>query len=319
MEHNIVVLDGYALNPGDLSWEPLEHLGRLTVYEHTEEDRILERMVDATIILTNKTPITEQTIHACKKLQYIGVMATGYDIIAVDAAHEKNIVVTNVPAYSTYSVAQMTFALLLEICHHVGHHDREVHKGRWSANRDFCFWDVPGIELQGKTIGIVGYGQIGSQVSDLALALGMDVLAYRRNPDPEKEHDHLHFVSLETLYRDSDIISFHVPANKDTIKMVNDESINMMKDNVILINTARGTLFDETAVAAHLETGKIFAVGIDVLSKEPPLTTNPLLSAPRCVITPHIAWGTTEARVRCMDIAGSNVASFIRGDATHTI
>jgi glycerate dehydrogenase len=311
MKQKIVVLDGYALNPGDLSWEPLEELGELTVYEHTESNQIVDRISDATIILTNKTPINSDTISCCDRLTYIGVMATGYDVVDIDAAHRKNIIVSNVPAYSTYSVAQMTFALLLEICHHVGHHNRAVHKGRWVKNRDFCFWDYPGIELQGKTLGIVGFGRIGSKVADVALAFGMKVLGYSRNPDKSMETDTLAFVSLEELYRNSDIISFHVPANKETSGMVNKQTISMMKDSVILLNTARGSLFNENDVYSMLVSKKIQAVGIDVLSKEPPHTSNPLLEAPNCFITPHIAWGTTEARLRCMEITYNNVLSFL--------
>lgn len=311
MEHKIVVLDGYALNPGDLSWTSLGNLGDLTVYEHTKTDQIIDRISNATIVLTNKTPIDSDTIAGCDNLTYIGVMATGYDVVDIKAAHDKGIVVTNVPAYSTYSVAQMTFALLLEICHQVGHHDLEVHKGRWSSNRDFCFWDYPGTELLDKTLGVVGYGQIGSKVALIAQAFGMKVLAYTRHPDKSFESDTLQFAPLEQIYANSDIISFHVPATEETNRMVNRETILMMKDDVILINTARGSLFVEEDIKEMLVKEKIKAVGVDVLSQEPPTKGNPLLDAPNCFITPHIAWGTIEARKRCMDITCKNVKAFI--------
>jgi glycerate dehydrogenase len=319
MKHEIVVLDGYALNPGDLSWDGLKDFGNLTVYDYTADNQIIDRIQKATIVLTNKTPLSKPTIDAAQQLAYIGVMATGYDEVDVQYAHEKGIIVTNVPAYSTYSVAQMTFALLFEICHRVGHHDREVHTGRWSAQRDFCFWDFPGIELKDKTIGVVGFGQIGSKVAAIAHLLGMHVLAYTRNPTSKTGVDFVSFVDLEKLFASSDIISFHIPASSETKNLVDRTSIAHMKKGVILINTARGTLFDEQAVAEALHAGHIQAAGIDVMVQEPPHEQNVLLQAPNCIITPHIAWGTTEARIRCLEISIMNVKSFVHGISEHVV
>ncbi len=319
MKHEIVVLDGYALNPGDLFWNALEAFGQVTVHDYTSDDQIIERIRYATIALTNKTPLPAHVLQEAEHLQYIGVMATGYDVVDVHYAHQHGIVVTNVPAYSTFSVAQMTFALLLEICHRVGHHDHEVHKGRWSANRDFCFWDYPGIELKDKTIGVVGFGQIGSTVAQLAHLFGMKVIAYTRNPSSKEAPEYVSFVTIEDLFATSDIISFHIPAHADTVHMVNSTSIATMKPQVILINTARGALFNEEAVAEALQSGHIQAVGIDVMEFEPPSEHNPLLKAPNCIITPHIAWGTTEARIRCLEVSIANVESFISGNTKHVV
>ncbi len=319
MKQRIVILDGEALNPGDLSWEPLRAYGDLTVYDHTPKDLVIERIRHATVVLTNDTPITKEAIEAAPDLIYVGVMSTDYDAVDVETAHTNHITVTNVPAYSTYSVAQMTFALLLEICHHVGHHDSEVHRGRWSAHDDFCFCDYPGIELYGKTIGIVGYGPIGEAVAKIAAAFGMKVLVYTRNAHHRTLERHISFVPLDNLFASSDVITFHLPAKHETRLLVNESSISHMKPKVILINTARGALFDEQAVADALQSGQIGAAAIDVLQEEPPSVDNPLLHAPHCIITPHIAWATDEARKRCVEISCSNFITFMEGNPINLI
>ena len=319
MNERIVILDAFTLNPGDLSWDPLLQVGSLTVYEHTAEHEVIERIKDATLVLTNDTPLSSEAIRCASELRYIGVMSTGYDAVDVEAAHERNIVVTNIPAYSTWSVAQMTFALLLELCHHAGHHDAQVHQGRWSASRDFCFCDYPGIELHGKTFGIVGYGPIGETVAQIARAFGMKVLVYTRNAHLRDSDEDIKFVPLTQLFASSDIISFHVPAKRETVNMVNKKTISLMKPSVILINTARGALFDEEAVTEALINGDIGAVATDVMRHEPPHTSDVLLDAPHCIITPHIAWATTEARTRCVEIACNNVISFLNGHTVHTV
>lgn len=313
MENTIVVLDGYALNPGDLSWSEIEILGKTTVYEHTGPKDVVSRIAGSTLVLTNKTVIGRTEMAQTPTLRYIGVLATGFDIIDIPAAKELGITVCNVPAYSTDSVAQFVFALLLEICHHVGHHSAEVFNGRWTHNRDFCFWDFPGIELKDKTLGIYGFGKIGAAVARIALAFGMEVVAYSRHPDLSLESDHFHFVSCGNLYRSSDIISYHVPSTPQTRNIICAQTISQMRDGVVVINTARGNLVDEKDLAEALSTGKVAAAGLDVLSKEPPSANNPLLSAKNCIITPHIAWASNEARIRCMDITIANIRGFIAG------
>jgi glycerate dehydrogenase len=319
MKERIVILDGYALNPGDLSWEPLRTYGDLVVYDQTPEDRVIERIQEATMVLTNDTPISSEAIKAAKDLIYIGVMSTGYDVVDVETAHARNITVTNVPSYSTYSVAQMTFALLLEICHHVGHHDTEVHRGRWTNHNDFCFCDYPGIELHGKTLGVVGYGPIGETVAKIAAAFGMKVLVYTRNAHLRKIESHIKFVPLDYLFSESNVITFHIPSKKETRSLVNASSISRMKSNVILINTARGALFNEKDVADALHAGHIGFAALDVLSEEPPSADNPLLHAPHCIITPHIAWATTEARKRCVEVSCSNLIKFLEGNTINIV
>ena len=309
----IVVLDGYAANPGDLSWAPLEALGELTVYDRTPADQIAARIADAELVLTNKTVLTRELIAGAKNLKYIGVLATGYNVVDVAAAKELGVVVTNIPAYSTDSVAQLVFALLLEICHNVGHHSQAVHAGRWSANADFCFWDTPLIELAGKTMGIVGYGRIGHKVAEIARCFGMNVIAWTRTPrDPE-------CVSLDELLERSDVISLHCPLFPETKNLINRDTIAKMKDGVILINTSRGPVVNDADLREALESGKVYAAGADVSTVEPIPADSPLLGAKNMFLTPHIAWATFEARERLMDIAVKNVEAFLSGAPVNTV
>ena len=309
----IVVLDGYAANPGDLSWAPLEALGELTVYDRTPADQIAARIADAELVLTNKAVLSRELIAGAKKLKYIGVLATGYNVVDVASAKELGVVVTNIPAYSTDSVAQLVFALLLEICHNVGHHSQAVHAGRWSANADFCFWDTPLIELAGKTMGIVGYGRIGHKVAEIARCFGMNVIAWTRTPrDPE-------CVSLDELLARSDVISLHCPLFPETKNLINRDTIAMMKDGVILINTSRGPVVNDADLRAALESGKVYAAGADVSTVEPIPADSPLLGAKNMFLTPHIAWATFEARERLMDIAVKNVEAFLAGTPVNTV
>ena len=309
----IVVLDGYAANPGDLSWAPLEALGELTVYDRTPADQIAARIADAELVLTNKAVLSRELIAGAKKLKYIGVLATGYNVVDVAAAKELGVVVTNIPAYSTDSVAQLVFALLLEICHNVGHHSQAVHAGCWSANADFCFWDTPLIELAGKTMGIVGYGRIGHKVAEIARCFGMNVIAWTRTPrDPE-------CVSLDELLARSDVISLHCPLFPETKNLINRDTIAMMKDGVILINTSRGPVVNDADLREALESGKVYAAGADVSTVEPIPADSPLLGAKNMFLTPHIAWATLEARERLMDIAVKNVAAFLSGAPVNTV
>ena len=309
----IVVLDGYTENPGDLSWDGLKKLGELTVYDHTAPELIDARIGDAEIIFTNKTPISAATIAAARNLRYVGVLATGFNVVDVAAARERGIVVTNIPTYGTAAVAQYVFALLLEICHHVGHHNRAVQAGRWSRGRDFCFWDYPLIELSGKTLGIIGYGRIGRATANIAKGFGMQVLAY----DAYAEGPEL--TSLENLLRESDIISLHCPLSADNTGMINAESIGKMKDGVILINTARGPLINENDLRQALLSGKVFAAAVDVVSTEPIQMDNPLLGLDNCLITPHIAWANKESRSRLMDVAVSNLEGFLNGNTVNNV
>ena len=309
----IVVLDGYAANPGDLSWAPLEALGELTVYDRTPADQIAARIADAELVLTNKAVLSRELIAGAKKLKYIGVLATGYNVVDVAAAKELGVVVTNIPAYSTDSVAQLVFALLLEICHNVGHHSQAVHAGRWSANADFCFWDTPLIELAGKTMGIVGYGRIGHKVAEIARCFGMNVIAWTRTPrDPE-------CVSLDELLSRSDVISLHCPLFPETKNLINRDTIAKMKDGVILINTSRGPVVNDADLREALESGKVYAAGADVSTVEPIPADSPLLGAKNMFLTPHIAWATFEARKRLMDIAVKNVEAFLSGAPVNTV
>ena len=309
----IVVLDGYAANPGDLSWAPLEALGELTVYDRTPADQIAARIADAELVLTNKAVLSRELIAGAKKLRYIGVLATGYNVVDVAAAKELGVVVTNIPAYSTDSVAQLVFALLLEICHNVGHHSQAVHAGRWSANQDFCFWDTPLIELAGKTMGIVGYGRIGHKVAEIARCFGMNVIAWTRTPrDPE-------CVSLDELLERSDVISLHCPLFPETKNLINRDTIAKMKDGVILINTSRGPVVNDADLREALESGKVYAAGADVSTVEPIPADSPLLGAKNMFLTPHIAWATFEARERLMDIAVKNVEAFLSGAPVNTV
>lgn len=309
----IVVLDGYAANPGDLSWAALEALGELTVYDRTAPEEVVARIGDAELVLTNKTELTRAQLAAAPKLRYVGVLATGYNVVDVAAARELGVTVTNVPAYSTDSVAQLAIALLLEICHHAGEHNRAVQNGRWSNNPDYCFWDYPLFELAGKTMGIIGYGRIGRRVAELARCLGMKVVAWTRTPrGPE-------CVSLDELLRVSDVISLHCPLFAETRGLINRETIAKMKDGVILINTSRGPLIDDLALSEALKSGKVYAAGADVAAVEPIPADNPLLGLPNMIFTPHIAWATLEARTRLLDVAAKNAQAFLRGEPVNVV
>ncbi|ADQ15505.1 D-2-hydroxyacid dehydrogenase [Halanaerobium hydrogeniformans] len=320
----IVVLDGYAVNPGDLSWEPLKELGEVEIYESTPEEKIMERAKDADIILTNKIEFTAERISQLPDLKYIGVQATGYNIVDLGAAAENDIVVSNVPAYSTDAVAQFVFALTLEVAHHVGEHNRVVKAGKWSESEHFCFWDYPLIELKGKTMGIIGYGNIGQRTAEIALAFGLKVIVYDRSPAKkiaaeEIMTDKIEFLELEELYQQADIISLHCPLTDQTEGMINKNSISQMKPGVIIINTARGGLIIEEDLKSALEEGKVFGAAVDVLSTEPPKKDNPLLDSDKTIITPHIAWASKESRQRLVDIVVENVKSFINGQAINQV
>jgi glycerate dehydrogenase len=317
--NKIVILDGYTLNPGDLSWEGLVALGEVTYYDRTPADQVVERATGAMIILTNKTPLTRESMKQLESLKYIGVLATGYNVVDVAAARELGIVVTNVPVYGTRSVAQLVFAHLLEICHHVGAHNEAVKEGEWSRSPDFSFWKYPLIELDGKTMGIIGYGRIGKAVARIAQAFGMNVLALDPDPKAERDSESLRFVRLDELLRESDVISLHVPLVKETEGMIHRGTIAQMKDGVILINTSRGQLIVEEDLAEALQSGKVAAAGLDVLQKEPPDEDHPLLSIPNCFITPHIAWAPREARIRLMEVAVDNLRAFLEGNPVNMV
>jgi glycerate dehydrogenase len=309
---HIVVLDGYTLNPGDLSWQSLEALGTCAIYDRTPPDQVGWRAADADIVLVNKVVLSRQVIGQLPRLKYIGVLATGYNIVDVQAARERNIPVTNVPTYSTLSVAQMVLAHLLNLTLHVGHHARTVAEGRWSASSDFCYWDYPLVELAGLTMGIVGLGRIGRATSALARAFGMRVLAYDVVA-PAAVVEGVEFVDLDGLFRASDVVSLHCPLTGETRHLVNAERLALMKPSAVLINTSRGPLVDEPALAAALGAGRIAGAGLDVLSSEPPEPDNPLLRARNCYITPHIAWATKAARERLLAAVVENVAAFLAG------
>lgn len=314
-----VVLDGYTLNPGDLSWKDLDEICDLTVYDRTPDDKILERVGDAEIIITNKTIITRETLLKAPNIKYIGVLATGYNVVDIEAAKELNIPVTNVPKYSTNSVAQLVFALLLEICHNVGDHSNSVLSGNWSTSKDFCFWNHPLIELNGKIIGIIGFGSIGQTVSKIAISFGMKVLTYSRTVKKEFENENLKFVSLKELYEKSDIITLHVPLTKQTKAMINTDSISKMKDGVIIINTSRGPLINEEDLYEALESRKVYAAAVDVATHEPINADSPLLRAKNIFITPHIAWAPKEARIRLLNTAVNNVNSFLSNELANVV
>ena len=309
----IVILDGYTENPGDLSWEGLEKLGELTVYEHTQPQDILSRIADAEVVLTNKTPISAQTIDAKPNLKYIGILATGFNVVDIDAAKRRGIVVANIPTYGTTAVAQYVFALLLEICHHVGHHNQAVQEGRWTACRDFCFWDYPLIELAGKTMGIIGYGRIGRATAQIARAFGMKVVAYDAFATGEE------LVSLDELLSQSDVISLHCPLTRENTGLINRDTLAKMKDGAIIINTARGPLINEPDLREALLSGKVLGAALDVVAVEPIHSDNVLLGQPNCLITPHIAWAPRESRQRLMDVAVENVAAFLAGQPINNV
>jgi len=316
----IVVLDGYTENPGDLSWEELEKLGEFTLYDRTEKEKekIIERIGDCDIVITNKTPITKEIIDACPNIAFIAALSTGFNQIDVEYAKEKGIPVSNVPVYGTHSVSQYAIALLLEVCSRVGHHDNSVHDHHWENSKDFCYWDYPLIELHEKTMGIIGCGNIGSNTARIGKAFGMKVIAYSRNIKEEVK-GFVESVSLDELFARSDVIMLHVPANAQTIGMINKESISKMKDGLILINNSRGQLVVEQDLADALNTGKVLAAAVDVVSTEPIQKGNPLLTAKNCIITPHISWAARESRQRIMDTTVANVKAFLVGKPINTV
>lgn len=314
----IVVLDGYALNPGDLSWSGMEALGELVVYDRTSPSELMERSADAEVLITNKTLITAADMEALSRLKYIGVLATGYNVVDIEAAKARGIVVTNIPAYSTASVAQMVFAHLLNITQRVGFYAEENAKGRWSDSVDFCYWDTDLVELAGKKMGIVGFGNIGQATARIAQAFGMEVCVYT-----SKEQSALPVgmtkMGLDALFASCDVVSLHCPLTPETKEMVKAERLNIMKPNAILINTGRGSLVNERDLADALNEGRIAAAGLDVLSVEPSVAGNPLLNARNCFITPHIAWATKEARTRLMDIAVNNLKCYQEGNVLNNV
>lgn len=314
----IVILDGYTENPGDLSWEGFENLGELVVYDRTPADLIVERIGDADAVITNKTPITEDTLNKCPKVKYIGVLATGYNVVDVETARKRNIPVTNIPTYGTAAVGQFAIAMLLEICHHVAHHSDAVHEGRWESNADWCFWDYPLIELADKTMGVIGFGRIGQATGRIAKALGMNVIAYDEYPN-ESGRELADYVSLDVLLAQSDVIALHCPLFPSTEGIVNRDTIAKMKDGVIILNNSRGPLIVEQDLADALNSGKVYAAGLDVVSTEPIKGDNPLLKAKNCIITPHISWAPKESRQRLMDIAVNNLKSFVDGETVNVV
>lgn len=314
-----VILDAFTSNPGDLSWEKIESLGDLTVYDYTANDKIVERCKDADAIIDNKVVITREIIEQLPKLKYIGMLSTGFNVIDIAAAKEHGIVVSNVPTYSTSAVAQLTFALILETYNQVGLHSNAVHNGEWASCRDFCFWKTPLIELNGKTIGIIGFGKIGNEVAKIADAFDMNILCYVPREKPLPAYKNFRFVSLDELAKESDIVSLHCPLTPETTGLINEEFISKMKKSAIVINTSRGPAVDEKALADAINSGRIYGAGVDVLSTEPPKSDNPLLSCDRCFITPHVAWAGYETRVRLLDVVYNNLKAFCDGSPINVV
>lgn len=314
----IVILDGYAENPGDLSWEGFEKLGELKVYDRTSADTVVERIGNAEAVIVNKTPITKETIAACPHMKYIGVLATGYNVVDADAAKERGIPVCNIPTYGTTAVSQYVFALLLEICHHVWAHSESVKSGEWDRSADFCYWHYPLIELAGKTMGIIGFGRIGQNTAKIAKEFGMKVLAYDQNQS-DAGCQIADYVDLDTLLKTSDVISLHCPLFPSTKGIIHKGNIEKMKDGVILINTSRGPLIVEQDLADALESGKVYGAAVDVVSTEPILADNPLLKAKNMIITPHIAWAPKESRKPLMDIAVEDLEAFLAGKPVNVV
>ena len=315
----IVILDGAALNPGDLSWQQFEKLGEVVCYDRTPEEKTIERIGDAQLILTNKTPITEEVLSACPQIRYIGALSTGTNVIDTAAAKQRRIVVSNVPDYSTEAVAQHTFALLLESTNHVGLHAQSVAAGDWVRSRDFCYWKAPLKELAGQTIGLIGYGKIGRRVAQIARAFSMQVQAPARPGKSYEEQTDVRFVPMETLLATSDVVSLHCPLTTENSGMIGDGELKKMKRGAVLLNTARGPLVDEKAVAKALKDGTLGWYGADVVQKEPMAQDSPLLSAPHCLITPHIAWAAQESRARLMEIAAENLRAYLAGKPQNVV
>jgi glycerate dehydrogenase len=315
----IVILDSNALNPGDMSWDQIRVFGEVTTYPRTNgKSQTIQRIGSSDIVLLNKVPIDAEILDACPSIKLICCLSTGYNVVDIQAARARNIPVCNVPAYSTAAVSQFTFALLLELCHRIGHHDRTVHEGKWTACPDFCYWDTPQMELAGKTMGIIGFGRIGQAVGRIAIAMGMKVLAYSRSHRPEGETI-AEYVDLDTLLARSDVISLHCPLFPETEHLINQQTIEKMKDGAILLNTARGQIIEEIAVANALKCGKLQGVAMDVVSEEPIRADNPLLTAPNCIITPHMAWAPMETRQRILDVTSENINCFLSGKPTNVV
>jgi glycerate dehydrogenase len=324
LQMKIVVLDGYTLNPGDITWEGLEKLGEVTVYDRTAytlsgADLIVERVKDAEVVFVNKTPLSREVLDKLPNLKFVGVLATGYNVVDVEAAKEKGIVVTNIPTYGTDSVGQMAIALLLEMCHHVGAHSDSVMRGEWANNADWCYWNYPLIELSGKTMGIIGYGRIGQSTGRIAQALGMKVLAFDAYQNKDLECETMKYSDLDTLLANSDVIALHCPLFESTQGIINKNTIAKMKDGVMIVNNSRGPLVVEEDLAEALNSGKVGGAALDVVSSEPIKADNPLLKAKNCIITPHISWAPVESRQRLMDIAVDNLEKFLAGSPVNVV
>lgn len=315
----IVVLDGYTLNPGDITWEGMEALGELTVYDRTKAEDVAARIGDADVVYTNKTPITKETLDACPNVKFIGVLATGYNIVDIAAAKEKGIPVSNIPTYGTAAVSQFAIGLLLELCHHIGEHSDAVKAGEWTSNPDWCFWKYPLVELDGKTMGIIGFGRIGQDTGKIAQALGMKVLAYDAFKRPELETETCHYVDLDTLLAESDVIALHRPLFPDTEGIINKDTIAKMKDGVMIINNSRGPLVVEQDLRDALDSGKVAGAAVDVVSTEPIQMDNPLIGAKNVIITPHISWAPKESRQRLMNIAVDNLKCYVEGKPQNVV
>ncbi len=315
----MVVLDGEALNPGDLDWSGVERFGQLTVYDRTPVAQIAERAHEADIVFTNKVPLDAATLDSLPQLKYIGVLATGYNIINTERARERGIIVTNIPGYSTDSVVQLTFALLLELCHRVQRHSDSVFEGKWSRSPDFSFRDYPLVELAGKNLGIIGFGDIGQRVADVGTALGMRIIAYSRTQTDQSHRSNFRWGDLDTLLAESDVVTIHAPLTPQTDSLINASTLAKMKSSAFLLNTARGPIIDEADLAEALNAGQIAGAGLDVLSAEPPVPDNPLFAAKNCVITPHIAWATKEARTRLMGMVADNVQAYVDGKPINVV
>jgi glycerate dehydrogenase len=318
---NIVVLDGFTLNPGDLSWDGLKQFGKVTVFARTDfhTEKIIDAIGDSEVVFTNKIPLQKEVLEKLTKVKYIGVLATGYNVVDVVAAGDLGIVVTNIPSYATAAVAQFTFALLLELCHHVGAHNDAVQNGEWSASRDFCFWKYPLMELSGKTMGLIGLGRIGQATAKIAETFGLKVLAYDNNVNPSLKNDNCKYVTLDELFGKSDIISLHCPLLDTTKGLINKSNIALMKEGVIIINTSRGQMIVEEDLRDALNDGKVAGAAVDVVSYEPISKDNPLLHARNCIITPHIAWASKESRQRLMRTAEENLGAFLKGQPVNVV
>ena len=316
----IVILDGNTLNPVDISWDGLKKIGDITIYDRTSVTQIIERATGAEIVFTNKTPLNREILSLLPELKYIGILATGYNVVDIDAAKENGVIVTNIPGYGTASVAQFAFALLLELCHHVQYHSDSVMQGKWVESADFCYWKYPLIELAGKTMGIIGFGNIGSKVADIATALGMQIIGFSKPETDELLRNNFRWAAdVEDLLAHSDVVSIHCPLFPDTKGLINKDRLKLMKKSAFLLNTARGPIIVEEDLAEALNTGEIAGAAMDVLSIEPPAKDNPLFSAPNCIITPHIAWATREARTRLMDIAVNNLSAYLNGKPVNVV